>query len=104
MEGWEIEMKDLLLQPALFAIDEQIKKFENSDNEDEKIIYQGLIRSKTVLEKLNIYGTNLIGKSYREFRNDLTKKTNVVFMTDKELREAKKAIEIYRTLRERMYP
>lgn len=97
-------MKDLLLQPALFAIDEQIKKFENSDDEDEKIIYQGLIRSKTVLEKLNIHGANLIGKSYREFKNDLVKKTNIVFMTDKELREAKKAIELYRTLRDRMYP
>lgn len=100
-------MKDLLLQPALFAIDKQIKKFENSDDEDEKIIYQGLIRSKDLLAKLNIQGVDIVGKSYEEFKNDLDQKKNVVFMTDDEFTEFKKAINTYRELQRnllKMFP
>ena len=91
-------MEDLLLNSVLFVIDEEIVKLEDSDEKYQKIIYQSLIRSRAILEKINICGVNIIGKSYEEFKSDLDEKHNVVLMTDEELEKVKNALKVYDTL------
>lgn len=87
-------MEDFLITPAIFALNKQIKTL-NLEDENDKIVYEALIRSRTTLENIKLHGIDIIGKSFQEFSDELKQKTNVVLMTDDELSKMNKALRLY---------
>lgn len=91
---------NLLLLPVIKAVEHDIERYQNSSDKNEKIIYQALMRSKIILERLNICGVDIVGKSYDEFEKYVRNKSNIVFLDDKELDEMHNALRIYRLIEE----
>ena len=54
--GGNVVKGDIFTVPINFALQETMKRFENSDDENNKIIYEGLRRSKAVWENIRING------------------------------------------------
>lgn len=85
---------------AVYAIDREIKQHEGQEEEYHKIIYAGLLRSRTVLKALKVNGLQIVGMSYEEFCRQVEDKTEVVFMTGEEAAEMWEALKLYRKIRE----
>ena len=47
---------EFLKNAVLYAIQKEMEKYEEKDNACDSIIYETLIRSKAVMERLCIYG------------------------------------------------
>ena len=88
------------LGAAVYAIEREIKQHEGQEEEYHKIIYAGLLRSRTVLEALKVNGLQIVGMSYEEFCRQVEDKTEVVFMTGEEAAEMREALKLYRKIRE----
>lgn len=88
------------LGAAVYAIDREIKQHEGKEEEHHKIIYAGLLRSRTVLEALKVNGLQIVGMSYEEFYRQVEDKTEVVFMTGEEAEEVREALKLYRKIKE----
>lgn len=88
------------LGAAVYAIEREIKQHEGQEEEYHKIIYAGLLRSRTVLEALKVNGLQIVGMSYEEFCRQVEDKTDVVFMTGEEAAEMREALKLYRKIRE----
>lgn len=84
----------------MYAIDREIKQHEGQEEEHHKIIYAGLLRSRTVLEALKVNGLQIVGMSYEEFCRQVEDKTEAVFMTGEEAAEMREALKLYRKIRE----
>lgn len=84
----------------MYAIDREIKQHEGQEEEHHKIIYAGLLRSRTVLEALRVNGLQIVGMSYEELCRQVEDKTEVVFMTGEEAAEMREALKLYRKIRE----
>lgn len=85
---------------AVYAIDREIKQHEGHEEEHHKIIYAGLLRSRTVLEALKINNLQIVNMSYEEFCKQVKDKTEVIFMTEEEAGEMWEALKLYRKIRE----
>ena len=90
---------DILTDPILFALHETMKRFENSDDENDKIIFEGLRRSKAVWENIRINGLEIYNLTYEQFCNQFSKKKNIMFMTDDEIEDYNKAVDIMNIMR-----
>lgn len=88
------------LGAAVYAIDREIKQHEGREEDYHKIIYAGLLRSRTVLEALKINNLQVVNMSYEEFCKQVQNKTEVVFMTEEEAEEMREALKLYRKIRE----
>ena len=88
------------LGAAVYAIDREIKQHEGRKEDFHKIIYAGLLRSRTVLEALKINNLQIVNMSYEEFCRQVEDKTEVVFMTEEEAEEMREALKLYRKIRE----
>ena len=88
------------LGAAVYAIDREIKQHEGREEDFHKIIYAGLLRSRTVLEALKINNLQVVNMSYEEFCEQVEDKTEVVFMTREEAEEMREALKLYRKIRE----
>lgn len=88
------------LGAAVYAIEREIKQHEGQEEEYHKIIYAGLLRSRTVLEALKVNGLQIVGMSYEEFCRQVEDKTDVVFMTGEEAAGMREALKLYRKIRE----
>ena len=83
----KFDKADVLLKPAIMAINEALPNYANSDQEHKKIIFQGLIRAKALLEQMDIVGIRYLSKSYEKYCEELSQRINVVFLTDDELND-----------------
>ena len=81
------EIKDPILAAMEFSLNYTLKRFEDTETEDGKIIREGIIRGKTLVEHLRIFGADVYGKSKEQFTEDIKDKTNIVMMTDEEYKE-----------------
>lgn len=90
------------LGATVYAIDREIKQHEGREEDYHKIIYAGLLRSRTVLEALKINNLQVVNMSYEEFCRQVKDKTEVVFMTGEEAAEMWEALKLYRKIREAM--
>ena len=81
------EIKDPILAAMEFSLNYTLKRFEDTETEDGKIIREGIIRGKTLVEHLRIFGADVYGKSKEQFAEDIKDKTNIVMMTDEEYKE-----------------
>ena len=81
------EIKDPILAAMEFSLNYTLKRFEDTETEDGKIIREGIIRGKTLVEHLRIFGADVYGKSKEQFAEDIKDKTHVVMMTDEEYKE-----------------
>ena len=73
---------DIFTNPILFALQETMKRFENSENEDDKCIYELLKRSNALWSNIKIYGLETVGMTYEEFCEQLETKKNIIFISD----------------------
>lgn len=95
------EVADItFLGAAVYAIDREIKQHEGREEDYHKIIYAGLLRSRTVLEALKVNGLQIAGMSYEEFYRQVEDKTEVIFMTEEEAGEMREALKLYRKIKE----
>lgn len=94
------EIEDILTSPIVFAIDKLLNELENSEDNNEKVFYESLKRSKEIWEKVNVYGIKTIGLIYEDFCNLLEEKKNIIFFTDNELRKFNKALKIMKAMEE----
>ena len=85
---------DIFTSPIDFALQETMKQFENYDNDNDKMIYESLRRSKAIWENIRIYGLDICGMTYEQFCDQCEKKKNIIFMSDNEIKTFNKAIEI----------
>lgn len=83
------EIKDPILAAMEFSLNYTLKRFEDTETEDGKIIREGIIRGKTLVEHLRIFGADVYGKSKEQFAEDIKDKTNIVMMTDEEYKETR---------------
>lgn len=93
------EIKDPILSAMEFSLNYTLKRFEDTETEDGKIIREGIIRGKTLVEHLRIFGADVYGKSKEQFAEDIKDKTNIVMMTDEEYKEYIKAKRLYRVIK-----
>lgn len=59
------EIKDPILAAMEFSLNYTLKRFEDTETEDGKIIREGIIRGKTLVEHLRIFGADVYGKKQR---------------------------------------
>lgn len=90
---------DIFTSPIDFALQKTIEQFENSDNNNDKIIYESLRRSKVMWENIRIYGLNICGMTYEEFCDQCDNKKNIIFLSDDELEDFNKAVKIMNVMR-----
>ena len=57
------EIKDPILAAMEFSLNYTLKRFEDAETEDGKIIREGIIRGKTLVEHLRIFGADVYGKT-----------------------------------------
>lgn len=90
---------DIFTSPVIFALQEAMNRFEGSDDENDKIIYEGLRRSKTVWENILIHGLDFYGMTYEQFCDQFDKKKFIMFLSEDEVQDYNKAIEIMNIMR-----
>lgn len=90
---------DIFTSPIDFALQETMKRFENYDNDNDKLIYDLLRRSKAIWENIRIHGLDIYGMTYEQFCDQCDKKKNIVFLSEDELEDFNKAIKIMDVMR-----
>ena len=85
---------DIFTSPIDFALQETMKQFENYDNDNDKMIYESLRRSRAMWENIRVYGLDICGMTYEQFCDQFATKKNIVFLSDDELKDFNKAVEI----------
>lgn len=93
------EIKDPILAAMEFSLNYTLKRFEDTETESGKIIREGIIRGRILVEHLRIFGADVYGKSKEQFAEDIKDKTNIVMMTDEEYKEYIKAKRLYRVIK-----
>ena len=91
--------EDIFTSPIDFALKTTMKKFENSEDDNDTLIYETLRRSKAMWENIKIHGLEICGMTYEQFTSQCNKKKNIVFLTDDELEHFNKAIQIMEVMR-----
>lgn len=89
---------DIFTSPIDFALQETMKKFENADNENDKLLYEMLKRSKAIWDNITINGLGIIGMTYEQFCEQFEHKKNIVFLTDDEVVKFNKDVHIMEVL------
>lgn len=89
---------DIFISPIDFALQETMKKFENADNENDKLLYEMLKRSKAIWDNITINGLGIIGMTYEQFCEQFEHKKNIIFLTDDEVAKFNKAVRIMEVL------
>lgn len=90
---------DIFTSPIDFALQETIKRFKNYDNDSDKMIYESLRRSKAIWENIRIHGLEICGMTYEQFCDQCDKKKNIVFLSDDEIEDFNKAVQIMNVIR-----
>ena len=90
---------DIFTSPIDFALQETIKQFENTDNDNDKMIYESLRRSRAMWKNIRIYGLDICGMTYEQFCDQCDKKKNIVFLSDDEVEDFNKPIDIMKVMR-----
>ena len=73
--------------------------FVFADNEYDKMIYESLRRSRAMWKNIRIYGLDICGMTYEQFCDQCDKKKNIVFLSDDEVEDFNKVIEIMKVMR-----
>lgn len=92
-------IEDILTSPIDFALQETMKRFENSEDDNDKLIYETLRRSKAMWENIKIHGLEICRMTYEQFVDQCNKKKNIVFLADDELEDFNKAVQIMRVMK-----
>lgn len=90
---------DIFTSPIEFALQETMKKFENSEDENDKIIYETLRRSKVIWENIRIHGLEICGMTYEQFCDQFNEKNHIVFLSDDEAGAFNKAVQVMSVIR-----
>ena len=90
---------DIFTSPIDFALQETIKQFEDSDKDNDKLIYNSLRRSQVMWENIKIHGLEICGMTYEQFCEQCNKKKNIVFLADDEVEDFNKAVQIMNVMR-----
>lgn len=91
---------DLFTGPIEYAIKNTMKQYEKSEGDDEKLIYELLKRSAVIWENIKIHNLQICGMTFEQFCNQCEEKTNVVFLTDEEIHDINKAMQIIKIIKE----
>lgn len=91
-------MNDIFKSPIDFALKKTMSEFENSNNDNDKLIYETLRRSKAMWDKIRINGLEICGMTYEQFCEQCEEKKNVIFLSDDELDKFNKAVRIMNIL------
>lgn len=59
------EIKDPILAAMEFSLNYTLKRFEDAETESGKIIREGIIRGRILVEHLRIFGADVYGKKQR---------------------------------------
>ena len=90
---------DIFTSPIDFALQETMKQFEDSDKDNDKLIYNSLRRSQVMWENIKIHGLEICGMTYEQFCEQCNKKKNIVFLADDEVEDFNKAVQIMNVMR-----
>ena len=72
--------EDIFTSPIDFALKTTMKKFENSEDDNDKLIYETLRRSKAMWENIEIRGLEIYGMTYEQFCEQCNKKKNIALL------------------------
>ena len=83
-----------------FSLNYTLKRFEDTETEDGKIIREGIIRGKTLVEHHADFWCGCVRKKQRTVCGRYKgQKTIIVMMTDEEYKEYIKAKRLYRVIK-----
>lgn len=88
---------DIFTSPVDFALQEAINRFEN--DKENKLLYGALKRSRAMWGNIKINGLEICGLTYEQFCEQLEKKKNIVFLSDDEVADFNKAVQIMNVMR-----
>lgn len=88
---------DIFTSPIEFALQEAIKRFEG--DEENKLLYGALKRSEAMWENIKIHSLQICGLTYEQFCEQLENKKNIVFLSDDEIKDFNKAVQIMNVIR-----
>ena len=91
---------DIFTSPIDFALQETMKQFENANNDNDKMIYESLRRSRTMWENIRVHGLDICGMTYEQFCDQCGKKRNIVFLSDDEVDDFNKAMQIMNVIKD----
>ena len=91
---------DIFTSPIDFALQETMKRFENADNDSDKLLYEILKRSKVIWDNIKINGLGIVGMTYEQFCEQFEHKKNIVFLSDDEIDKFNKAVRIMNVMGE----
>lgn len=91
---------DIFTSPIDFALHETMKRFENSQDKNDQMIYESLRRSKAMWDNIRVHGLDICGMTYEQFCDQCDKKKNIVFLSDDELEDFNKAVQIMNVMRD----
>lgn len=90
---------DIFTSPIDFALKTTMKKFENSEDDNDNLIYETLRRSKAMWENIKIHGLEIYGITYEQFCEQCNEKKNIVFLSDDEVENFNKAVQIMNVMK-----
>ena len=96
----KIESLNPVIKAMKFAVNRYLYDYANSEEEYKNIIHESLIRARYLLDKMEIYGVDVYGKNYSEWRDDVDNKPHVIFMSDEEMKEWNKCARLAKVLKE----
>lgn len=96
----KIESLNPVIKAMKFAVNRYIHDYANSEEEYKNIIHESLIRARYLLDKVEIYGVDVYGKNYSEWKDDVDNKPHVIFMSDEEMAVWNKCAKLAKVLKE----
>lgn len=95
-----IKNDNILAAGIELALQETIKKYENSENDSDKLLCSVLERSKVLWESIKLHNLDVYGLSYEDFCKQCEEKRNIIFLSDEEVELFNKALKIMNAIKE----
>ena len=94
-----MDNQDFLTGLITYSLQEALKKYENPESEVNRILFEAFKRSETVWKSIRIHGLETYGLTYEQFCKQCEDKPNILFLSDDELNEYCKAMEIMKSIK-----
>lgn len=93
-------VNDEFTSTIALALRKAMEEYEGRTDEQGRILYRLYQGSAAVWYSLYIHGIELFGKTYEQFLEECKEKKNIVFLSDKELKDYNRAMKVIEFMRE----
>ena len=80
---------DIIVNPIKIALEEAMDKYVS-----EPFCYEALRRCAKMWDSIDVHNVESVGLNFNEYCKQLEEKNNILFLSDKELKDMKRAMRI----------